>query len=605
MDYTLSIKDKVYTGKLVENEQDFHDMLDAIHFANDLVVDLETTGLRWYLGDRIAGIAILHPARKKVWYVAFRHGEGANQPLRWLDRLFDTLAHAQRLHGWNFKFDLHFMQNEGLSLSRRFLAYDVMIALHLLDENRLHYGKNYKLKDCANEFIDPNASASDEELKKTLAAKGLKKGVMSLLPAIDVAEYAMFDVILAWELWEFFKPYLEKWEVTDLYEELNDFMQFTILRMERNGLLVDRKLITDSIAATQLEAEEKLKQIHEAAGYPLNPNSPKQVAAWLGISDARRMTLEEMNDPRAEMIVDYKFLSKAVGTFYEPYLYWSAGDGYIHPSLNITGTVSGRLSSSDPNLQQVPRKPKDNVRGYNVKDVFIAPEGYVLAQFDYKAQELRLAAYFSGEPTITEIFNSGGDPHQMTADRLGVDRQAGKTMNFGLLYGMGVEKFSRYGNFDIDEAERLHREWHNLYPAFRSMHYKVTQKAMQWRDPQGNPAVDWQGFRYIRLPDGRVRHFNGDNPPFFSAWNCLIQSTGAMIMRRATMAVCRQFPNDDQVIPVLTVHDSLILYVRENEQLMNTLRTIKQIMENFDFNPRMEIECAVGKSWGSVEEIKL
>lgn len=655
----LTLAGQHYQGTLIQTSSEFEYVLDLLSKTKIVVVDLETTGLRWFLGDRIAGVALYLPEFNLVFYLPFRHGSGVNLSLDLLSVLLAALSKDNTTYvGYNLKFDLSFMLNEGAMIYNMAEVEDVMYALHLLDENRIHMGKNYKLKEVANEFIDPNASASDEELKRKLSERGMKKGVMSMLPASEVAEYAMFDVLLTWRLREFFYPHLQRWNVWQLYRELNSFMQHSIIRMERNGLYVDRNLITDSIAATQREAEIKLKEIQQEAGYPLNPNSPQQVASWLGLDNARRVTLEELNDPRAEMIIDYKFLTKAVGTFYEPYLYWSSGDGRIHPSLNVTGTVSGRLSSSDPNLQQVPRKPKIDkktglaARGYNVKDVFIAPEGYVLAQFDYKAQELRLAAFYSGEPTITETFNSGGDPHQITADRIGdisytetveeltgrmiqyptinewgkfsgyhdvpertykqitktikMDRQIGKTLNFGLLYGMGIEKAAAFLKVPYEVAEQLQPAWHALYPAFRQMHYKVTQKAQEWRNPDGTPAIDWKGFRYIRLPDQRVRHFNGDNPPFFSGWNVLIQGTGAIIMRRAIMRLCQTFPNDDQVIPIMTVHDSFIAYVKDNEHRNQTLKQIKDMMEDFpEYNPLMQVECAIGSSWGNVKEIKL
>lgn len=604
MFYELPLKDgtKMYKGYLVETRMDFNWAIRQIKEATYAYVDLETTGLYWYAGDKIAGVAVL--VNDTAFYFPFRHASGHNLPISWMPILFNTLENMNALIGWNFKFDLNFLRNEGFDTLRAGLkAKDVMVALHLLDENRYSKGLNYKLKDNAAIFIDADAAHSDKLLQEELAAVGLKKGSMCQLAADSVAVYAMYDVILTAELYEFFIPYLEKWGQAKLFGELCDFEQLVLHRMEATGMLVDRDLIEQRITAAEHDAQEALEKIQQAAGYAINPNSPAQVASWLGLSDAQRETLELSGDPRAEMIIDYKFLAKAVNTFYQPYLHFSRGDGRIHPSLNIIGTVSGRLSSSEPNLQQVPRKAKQGKKGYAVKDVFVAPPGYVLAQFDYGQLELRLACHFSQEPTMTQMFNDGTDLHQYTADALGIDRQTGKTMNFGLLYGMGPEKAAAFLRLDLADARRLVPAWHALYPSFRAAHDAAIKTAQKWRLPDGTECNDWteETFQFIRLPDGRVRHYEGDNARYFSSWNTLVQGTGAIVMREALLRITFAYPpEDDAVIPVMTVHDSMIAYIREDEVEQHAAR-ICELMTDFPyFNPSLTVDVKWGKSWGDV-----
>lgn len=601
MSYRLRVAGKEVIGALVLDEETFRHALTAIEYNPTAVVDLETTGLSPFLGDKLAGVAVYIPACGWAYYFPFRHASGDNLPLALLEDLWETLDTVDTLVGWNFKFDLNFMAVDNYdTLNPEQEKFDVMIALHLLDENRYDKGLNYKLKDTAAQLVDENAKDADEALHEELRKRGIKKGLMYQLPAELVAEYAMMDVVLTWELEVLFAPYLEKWGQVDLYQELSEFEWRVLHRMELRGMQVDRDLIERMIAENGDEASVLLAKIQQAAGYAINPNSPAQVASWLKLDNAQRETLELSGDPRAEMLLDYKFTTKAVNTFYTPYLHFSSGDGSVHPSLHVIGTVSGRLSSSEPNLQQVPRKAKAGVRGYSVKDVFTAPEGYVLAQFDYGQLELRLACHFAHEVTMTNMFNTGVDMHQYTADALNIDRQTGKTMNFGLLYGMGAEKAARFLRLDLREARELVPAWHALYPAFRATHNEAIRIAQLRRTPSGE-LTDSDGYQYIRLPDGRVRHYYGEEARYFSSWNTLIQGTGAIVMRRALLNICKTYPPEqDVLIPVMTVHDSLICYIKD-WAVEEVVERVIGIMTDFpEFNPPMAVEAKWGKSWGAV-----
>lgn len=602
--YKLGIAGKEISGFLVDSMGEFDALIGDLRLEDSVVVDLETTGLNPFLGDRLAGVALYLPICNTAYYVPFRHAEGSNLPLHHMKTLWETLRSVPEMIGWNFKFDLNFMYVDGYpTLNDDQNTYDSMVALHLLDENRYDKGANYKLKDAAAQLIDANAKDADNMLHDELKKRGIKKGLMYQLPPELVAEYAMMDTVLTWELAAFFKPYLDKWGQLGLYEETCDFERRVLHRMEVTGMLVDRDMIVERIAGADKAAAEKLVEIQAAAGYAINPNSPAQVASWLGLDNAQRETLELSGDPRAEMVIDYKFLAKAVSTFYQPYLNFSAGDSRIHPTLNVIGTVSGRLSSSEPNLQQVPRKAKSGKKGYTVKDVFTAPAGYVLAQFDYGQLELRLACHFAQEPKMTSMFNTGVDLHQYTADALGIDRQTGKTMNFGLLYGMGPEKAARFLRLELSEAKKLVPAWHALYPSFRAAHSQAIRIAQTPRSPSGQHLEQWDDntFNYIRLPDGRVRHYYGAEAPFFSSWNTLIQGTGAIVMRRALMRIMEAYPDGNPVfIPAMTVHDSVIGYIKE-EVVDEVVAHVVQLMTDFpEFNPPMTVDAKWGKSWGSV-----
>jgi len=544
MDVTLTLGERTIPGILVTTREDYQDLYETLGQSRYVVFDLETNGLHAYLGDRLTGAAFYFPEFERAYYISFRHPETEyNFNTGYLRQLAPVLLHGTQVITWNGKFDMLMLAADGFPvLNREFVLEDVMIALHLLDENRWQRKLNYKLKDVSKIFISADAADEQAELKEELKSRGLEPGAIGSLPADLVANYAMMDVILTWEMREFLMPALERWSMVDTYVEKNNYLQNTLIRMEINGMPIDRAETEKRIAYTNLEAEKVLAKLHDMAGYPINPNSSQQVVAWLHTENARRKTLElrQEYDERARLIIDFKFLSKANSTFYQPYLQWSAGDGKIHPSLNITGTVTGRLSCSNPNLQQVPRKSKR----YNVKEVFVAPPGYRLVQFDYKQLELRLACHYSGEPTMTPMFLSGIDMHQYTADKLNVSRQIGKTSNFGLLYGMGHKKAAVLWDLSLEDAKYVVQGWRSLYPGFGRFHRRVMELAETWRDEQGNPVAPYTGWRYIRLMDGNCRHYITDDASFFDSWNTLVQGTGAIVTQRGINNVTTAYPDD-------------------------------------------------------------
>lgn len=599
MEYNISLGEKQYRGILVETDQEMNLLLDCFYVEDyiDVVLDLETTGLNCYLSDKIAGYALYFPLQNIAFYVPTRHAEGFNWNEDQIEGLKREIACPNyHIIGWNLNFDLQFLLHEDVDIYRISWVEDVMFALHLLDENRRDQGLNYKLKDVARQFIDSEADKGERFLKEELAKRGIKKGQMYQLPANLVAEYAMLDVINTWELRQFFMPYLEKWFVTDLYRELNDYLQHVIVRMESNGMHIDRNLCRTSINDVELQAKNCLQRIHELAGFNLNPNSPAQVSSWLKTKDATKQTLSalEETDERAKLVQQYKFFTKAASTFYNPYLEWSKVDGKLHTTIHVIGTTTGRPSFSDPNLGQVPKKGK-----YEVKKIFVAPEGYYLVQADYGQQELRLAAHNTNEKLLTDAFNNGIDPHQQTADHVGITRNEAKNYNFATIYGAGARKLAWMTNDTEENAKKNLQRFDELYPNLRQFAWSYSDIAKLPRNPDGTIGGK---YHFIRLPDGRCRHYNGNDAPYYSAFNTLIQGTGAIIMRRALMKICDHFhPEQNLLIPAQQVYDSFIGYVRK-DALDEVCAYIKLFMEDFDYNPKMVVDIEYGENWMELEQ---
>lgn len=599
MEFKISLGEKEYKGILVETDEELQYLFHCFLFDElDLALDLETTGLNCYLGDKIAGIALYFPKMELAFYIPFLHNDWNNWDIEIMEHFWDEICSPyNNIIGWNLNFDLQFLLHEGFNIYQMGKIEDVMFALHLLDENRKDQGLNYKLKDVARQFISPEADKGEKFLQAELAKRGIKKGQMYQLPADLVAEYAMLDVILSWELRQFSMPYLDKWLVTDLYSELNDYLQHVVVRMESNGMVIDRNLCSTSINDVELQAKDRLQKIHELAGYNLNPNSPAQVKSWLKTKDATKQTLAalEETDERARLIQEYKFFTKAASTFYNPYLKWSEGDSKLHTTIHVTGTTTGRPSFSDPNLGQVPKKVK-----YQIKRVFIAPDGYYLVQSDYGQQELRLAAHNAHEKALIDAFNNGIDPHQQTADHVGITRDEAKNYNFATIYGAGARKLAWMTNDTEENAKKNLERFDMLYPNLRQFAWSYSDTAKLPRNPDGTIGGK---YHFIRLPDGRCRHYNGIDAPYYSAFNTLIQGTGAIIMRRALMKICNHFPPEqDLLIPVQQVYDSFIGYVRK-DALDEVCKYIKMFMEDFpEYNPPMVVDIKYGENWLELNE---
>lgn len=637
------------------------------------------------MGDRLIGIAIYAPKAQASYYIPFRHNAYDNLALEDLRLLDEVLVDKTKEYiGWNVKFDQHFLQVDGFRILENGVIYkDAIIALQLLDENRYdpmdERHLNYKLKDNARLFIGNDALEGEDEIEIELKRLGLGKGDLKFLHPDIVGKYAEEDVKNSWDLYQIFIPYLQKWNQLELFNELADFNSRTLARMEHYGTPVNRDRIIELIDHDKELADQALLDLKGKFGNTFNPNSPNQVKEALGTKNGQRTTLERLDDPYATHVIDYKYLTKAKGTFYQPYLYRSSFDGRIHPTFNVARTTSGRLSSSDPNLQQVPRYSSK----YRVKEVFIAPEGYQLVQLDYSQQELRLACFFSGQENMTaEYLKADADVHTLTTAQLfkipyevakedEEKRQIGKVANFGFSYGMGIMKAATYiasslkrtlyidkrfytenlkalpkvpteqpdgtttdeemtwdqfeARFakyyagsevvkDAKKSEALNPDsisiwttteiltnWKQLYSKFIGKLKDYAKLASEHR----NPDESFGGqYKFLRLEDGRVRHYiKGQSP--FTAWNFLIQGTGALIMRKSLMRINNYFGMDqDEVIAIITVHDSVVLLVKQNGSFDSNIYKIKELMEDYPYTPAMKVDIKIGKNWGQLEKWK-
>jgi len=555
-------------------------------------VDTETNGLNPWgtkseAGNRIIGLSI--DTGNEAYYFPYRHSQGTNLPMRSMAFFRKYLSNPGRTYrGHNYKFDQHMLLQEKIPYAGT--IEDSMLAIHLLNENE----PTFKLKSLGDRYIDSGASKDESELldklevvtEKRVARKQLKS-LMGLLDPKDVDPYACQDVILTNALLEMAIPALKTWGLYEIWKEANSYSNITTA-MENRGILLNTELMGKYNEEASGKSKEAVDRLSELAGGPINPNSPKQVCRLLGIKSSAAEILEVLAETDNEQGRIAKAVMEARGwlsvgsRYYVPYFNAIDKDNVLRTSLNLIGTVSGRLSSSNPNLQAVARQTDI----FKVKDIFIARPGYTLVSADYSQAEMRLACYYAKEELMSQRIREGLDIHSTTAEDLAIPRDTAKRINFGVIYGIGKVALARQLHIQENTAAGYLRQYHSLYPNFKKLYRACETMATE------------EGF--IRLWTGRVRRYNSVNSPTHKAMSNIIQGGVAEIMR---VSISRLHPivEDMGGHMLLQIHDQIIFEVPD-KVLKMIISVIQKVMCDFDFDPQMKVDVKCGKSWGGMKK---
>jgi len=600
---------------LVTNKVHLKSLIRVLERADTIAFDLETSGLHEWADD--AAIVTLgvswgegRSAVIPLWHSCIPQDQfAANWITTVLHELKPVLEDKTKKYvAHNGKFDCKWLARFGVYVP---LTFDTMIAAHLLDENR-----SKGLKPLAQMLL--GADDWDEEVKSAYS-----------LPIKRLAIYNGKDCDYTLRLYYIFrKELLEQPRVARVFQKLMMPASAVFTRLELGGTYLDEERLEDRyIEATRnVEKLERymLKSVPKKL-QPINFNSPAQVSVWL-FKSLKLPILEETKTgapSTAESVLfrlekkhkvvsallKYRKWSKYLSTYLGPWIERRDKRGRIHPSYRLTGTVTGRLSSSEPNLQQVPRNSL-------IRGCIGAPPGWTFMEADYSQIELRIAAWMAGERSMLRLLNSGHDLHRNTAmaitgkdDIDGEDRVIwGKHPNFGLLFGMYPKKYQEYcrdnGGQEITlaTAEEVYQTFHNTYPALRRWHSRQIRLA----------------HRYLSIsnPIGRVRHLPDVRNPNDSvrmeaerqAINSPVQGFASDLMVFSAIRLARIF-DGRYARMVGSVHDSLLFEVRD-EMVDEVARTVKDVMEDKDdlkkmFGVKLEVpivvEISVGQFWSESE----
>lgn len=540
------------------------------------VYDLETSGLDAFGRDWLIGVAVLIPDMTgetdgDSFYVPFRHRAGCNLPIEELYRLAPLLADPDRtLVGFNLKFDVHFTEAERLVVHNQLV--DVMLAAHLANENEM----SFALKHLGSKYINANASQAERDLLAKLKERKLGKGDMQHLTPEEVAPYAEQDVRLTWQLARFYTKELEAQGIGHLWPDTNEYLG-AIVAMERRGVLIDPAGCAANLKQATTRKAEIYEQMKALVGHDFNPDSVPQLRKILKQKATDKKALAVCKHPIAQLLVKSRSWGKAANTFYGGFLELMDEHRRIHPDLSLIGTISSRLSCRHPNMQALP-KGSDTHR---IRDLIVAPPGYVLMSWDWSQIELRILAHYAKDEFLLDAFKNEKDIHGETATRLNLPRDLAKRINFGVVYGVGPDTLAEELGIPRAEAKDYLDRYNRLIPGVRKL-YSTAQR-IATRD------------RRIPMWTGRLRHYRQEDETH-KAMSNLIQGGVAEMMRIAITRLHGLLVGSD-AHQVLQVHDEVLFEIPVGQEA-EWSTAIKQAMEDFAFDVPVVAEGKMGYTWG-------
>src|SRR3990167_5493689 len=454
---------------MLVTEQNVNSMLRLLSKPKRLAVDTETTDLYTGHGARICGIAVgIPPASlRRCFYFPFRHESGDNLSKTRLRQLIGVLSRRDLIMtGWNFnKFDVHMLLAE--SMREPEYAEDVMLMLHLLNENERFMGGSYELKTAATRYVDPAARETQLAMKMRMADLGFQSHELWKLSPKEVAPYACADVYYTERLRERMIGPLREWRLDTIWHEVNRYALIS-RRFEERGLLLDVPLMRRYAKEAEKQVGRYERLIRKMAGYNINLNSNKQLQNWLGVFSTAKDALGRMKGKAPKALITYRQWFRVLSAYYRAYKERMDEHHVLHPNIKLHGTISGRLSAEDPTLQAVPRYTEV----YKVKDIFIARPHHLLISADYSQMELRLGAHYARDEFLIGAFRTGKNVHAMTAKDfadLGVTYDSAKRINFAVQYGTGASSLAEEIGCTLERAQQFLDRMHKLHPNYRPL----------------------------------------------------------------------------------------------------------------------------------------
>ena len=604
---------------------DFPDLTKASRIAVDLETrdpNLIKLGPGWCRKDGyIIGIAVA--AGDFQGYYPIRHAQGnidSKLVFNWFRKQMDTPHIPKIFH--NSMYDVGWLRAEGIEVKGPIL--DTMIMAPLIDENRRFYNLNSLAIDYLKEF------KNEKTLRHAASEFGVDpKSEMYKLPAKYVGAYAEQDAAVTLKLYDHFVTLLDKEECTSIFE-LETSLLPVILDMKTKGVRVDLDQAEKVKKQMALQEKKLLNEILKETGVAVEPwvsTSIAKVFDFFGLEYFRtekigspsftKQFLSHHSHPVAKKIVKIRELNKANTTFVETILN-HAHNGRIHCDFHPLrtddgGTVTGRFSSSNPNLQQIPSRDLEIKKA--IRGLFIPEDGCKWGSFDYASQEPRWLVHYCAKPlsegfvhplideVIVKYHEGEADFHQMVADMANISRKEAKTVNLGIMYGMGRKKLADTLAITDDEAVSLLNNYHKKVPFVKELAMRVSNYASNHgiiRTQLGRKCrfelYEPKGFsskRPLPIKDAVKEYQNVQRAYTYKALNRLIQGSSADQTKKA-MVDCYAAG----LCPMLTVHDELCFNIENEEQVDK----IKEIMTTCvpDVRVPFDVDVELGDNWGQI-----
>lgn len=591
-----------YEYKLIENETEAKELADFLLTNEIFSLDTETTSIE-ALDAKLVGLSF-STEDFRAWYVPVsRETEKAKKILEIFRPVYENPKILKV--GQNLKYDLTVLANYDIHLSGP--LFDTMLA-HYLIQPELRHNMDYLAEIYLN--------YKTIHIEELIGPKGRGQKNMGDLEPKDIYKYACEDADVTLRLMKPLAEELRKNSLEEVFQNIEMPLMPVLARMERNGVVLDTETLKEVENDFTVRLQTLEKDIYELAGHEFTINSPRQVGEVLfgelklsekvkKTKSGQYSTSEEVlrdlhsKHPIVQKILDYRGLKKLLSTYVEalPKLI-NPATGHIHTSFNQAVTATGRLSSSNPNLQNIPVRGED---GREIRKAFIPEAGEIFFSADYSQIELRIMAHLSGDEHMIEAFNAGHDVHAATAARIfhkdikdisKDERRKAKTANFGIIYGISAFGLAERMDVSRTEAKELIDSYFEMYPKIKDYISKAVDTARE----KGYIETEFGRRRY--LPDINSRNAVVRGYAERNAVNAPIQGTAADIIKIAMIRVQQRLDAEGfKARMMLQVHDELNFSVPVDEFDKVKRIVIEEMQGAYKMSVPLEADCGEGKNW--------
>jgi DNA polymerase-1 len=594
--------------QIIKDQKSFDRWLKKLAKAKLFAFDTETTSLD-YMQAEIVGVSFAIKAGEAA-YVPLLHEdlEGGKQLDRdfVLEKLRPLLEDENQLKvGQNLKYDMSVLANHDIEL--RGIAYDTMLESYVLDST----ATRHDMDSLALKYLSHNTIHYED-----VAGKGAKQVTFDQVPIATAGPYAAEDADITLQLHQTLWPKLQKDKsLVSLFTDIEMPLLPVLSRMERNGVLIDAKMLAKQSKQLTKRIEEIENEAFKIAGEEFNLGSPKQIQTIffekLGLpvlkktpkgapSTAEDVLVELALDyPLPKLILEHRGMSKLKSTYTDKLPERIDSDtGRVHTSYHQAVASTGRLSSSDPNLQNIPIRSEE---GRRIRQAFIAPKGYKLLAADYSQIELRIMAHLSGDKGLLTAFAAGEDIHRATASEVfnvpleqvsHEQRRSAKAINFGLIYGMSAFGLARQLGIPRGAAQEYVDLYFQRYPGVKDFMDNTRESARE------KGYVETVFGRRLYLPE--INHRNAQRRQYAerTAINAPMQGTAADIIKKAMIAVDYWITSSSRDIRlIMQVHDELVLEI-PTDQIKTASAEIDRLMTQVaDLRVPLLVDIGTGNNW--------
>ena len=599
-------RDTVYQGILTNKE--FEALLDRLSRAEVTAIDTETTSLN-YMQAEIVGISVAIVSNEAYYIPLMHEYDGVPKQLDReyvLQKLKPWLEDKEaKKIGHNLKYDSHIFANHGIELNGT--DFDSMLESYVLNST----ATRHNLNAVAKRYLNLDTTSYED-----VAGKGAKQIGFNQVNLEDAIHYAAEDADVSFQLHQTLHPKLmEINSLAKLYTDIEAPLLKVLQTIERNGVLIDESMLqkqSDQFAITLKELESKA---YSLAGAEFNLNSPKQLQEILynklslpilkktpkGQPSTAENVLQRLAEdfPIVQTILNYRTTAKLKTTYTDKLpLMVNQDTGRVHTSYHQAVTATGRLSSSDPNLQNIPIR---TVEGRRIRQAFIAPKGFQILAADYSQIELRIMAHNSQDPGLLDAFQAGLDIHQATAAEIfAVDlqsvsaeqRRSAKAINFGLIYGMSAFGLTRQLGITRGDAQEYIELYFARYPKVKEYMDAIRNQARE------SGFVETVFGRRLYLPDIDSRNYQRRQYAERSAINAPMQGTAADIIKKAMIDLEQRLVAESiNAKIIMQVHDELVLEVEDSSVGAVSELVTEAMGKAADLDVALKVDLGVGENW--------